>query len=397
MYPRVAGVISQQGRDLSTMANRVADRYGYPPRVNVACWWQESRLDEHSERRRAWPDVSAGLAHQTVKYAVSYGLGDGSDTPANIESVFAILKHDVKRAADIAGRQLGYWWRVTGGDVLNTLAKYNRPASTIENNANAQNIRDSWAVSAQYLEREAPVDITVYDDPGSAKGAFTARPCGIVLHGSRSGRLWSTQQEFNATRNYARQADDSWHVTVGDDAYSRNVSVRQRAQHARAANTRYLGCEFAQPTRNHSISDAQVRAFVAWYWAEVVPVWGEYAVTADQMPTHAELERRGETSVPDGKDDAFPAGDPRANDLRARIAAALAGQEGEDMSRIAELEQQLAAEREWSGGLATVMKNVRGELDAALALREMSEIDIADAERAWGRVRAGRDELARHE
>jgi hypothetical protein len=71
----------------------------------------------------------------------------------------------------------------------------------------------------------------------------------------------------------------------------------------------------------------------------VLPAWPDLDVTS--LPTHAERpEGQG-----DGKSDCFPLGDARADDLRARIAARLAGDTdpngGDDLSaeERAELDQ----------------------------------------------------------
>jgi hypothetical protein len=78
--------------------------------------------------------------------------------------------------------------------------------------------------------------------------------------------------------------------------------------------------EFAQSLPSQPISDAQVKAF-AWYLLNVVvPAWPTLPIF---MPSHAEVERSGETGVFDGKSDAFPFGDPRMDDLRRRIQEAI--------------------------------------------------------------------------
>lgn len=153
MYPRVHAVITQQGNDISTLINGVADQYQFPPQVLVATCIMESNLDEHSERRGTWPDVSAGLWHQTVKYAAQYGLGNGQNTAGNIGYVFDVLKGDLPRAADIAGRQLGHWWR-TYADGHEALGRYNAPSLGYQGNPNATNIRRGWETSARYVLAE---------------------------------------------------------------------------------------------------------------------------------------------------------------------------------------------------------------------------------------------------
>lgn len=153
MSERVQGVVTQQGTEISDVVNRVADRYSFPPRLLVACGIMESNLDEHSERRAAWPDVSAGLFHQAVKWAAGYSLGDGSARPANVAAVFQTLKTDLERAADIAGRQLGHWW-AQEGDGLEALSRYNAPTRAWAANPNRANILRGWEASARYVVPE---------------------------------------------------------------------------------------------------------------------------------------------------------------------------------------------------------------------------------------------------
>lgn len=105
------------------------------------------------------------------------------------------------------------------------------------------------------------------------------------------------------------------------------MSVRDWGWHARACSRRYLSCEFAQslgPPHAQTISDAQVAAFCHWWRHEVEPVWGHIPMSAQAFPTHAEAEAWGYTGAVDGKTDCYAYQDPRATDLRARIAARLA-------------------------------------------------------------------------
>lgn len=87
--------------------------------------------------------------------------------------------------------------------------------------------------------------------------------------------------------------------------------------HARGASSKYLGYEFAQGIESDPITDAQVRAFVA-FWLEVVePVWPGIP---RYFPTHAEVDKSGITGQFDGKTDPYTYGSPNANILRQRIA-----------------------------------------------------------------------------
>ncbi|TAK33529.1 MAG: hypothetical protein EPO21_13210 [Chloroflexota bacterium] len=119
---------------------------------------------------------------------------------------------------------------------------------------------------------------------------------------------------------YVRNGADGkgWNVTIGDDELVEHFSVDAWGWHARAASGLYLGAEFAQPTVDHPISDAQVRAFAWWFVHRVQPRWPGISY---EFPTHVEVEARGETGRKEGHTDVFPLGDPRVDDLRARILA----------------------------------------------------------------------------
>lgn len=162
-----------------------------------------------------------------------------------------------------------------------------------------------------------------FDEPSpSAVGRFGAPPRGIVLHGTRSGRRWSRQEEFESTRRYATNPAHglAWHATGGDDAYAVHLAPSQWGWHAREHSREYLGYEFAQATVDDSISDAQVRAFVAWLVEVVWPVWPTFDPSAPAaLVAHAELP----AGRVDGKTDPYPNGDRRTDLLRQRIGAAL--------------------------------------------------------------------------
>lgn len=163
---------------------------------------------------------------------------------------------------------------------------------------------------------------TVYMDAGTVGGVYTKMPKGCILHGSRSGQpAYDTHYEFDVTRRYAASGIDlGWTITVGDDEISIHMKANQWGWNARACSDDYLACEFAQSVNTKPISDAQVRAF-AWYIrAYALLMWPDMPM---DFPTHAELDKSGATGTFDGKDDVFPYGDARTEDLRARIMARL--------------------------------------------------------------------------
>lgn len=153
-------------------------------------------------------------------------------------------------------------------------------------------------------------------------GRFRGTPQGCILHGSRSGRSQPTHDEFVGTAAWAgsNPAGLGWSATIGSDEICVHMDVGQWGYNARSASSHYLAVEFAQPTVNDEISDGQVDAFCWWWLNEVEPVWPGIA---RNFPTHAEIEARGETGFHDGKSDVYPAGDERADELRARILARL--------------------------------------------------------------------------
>jgi hypothetical protein len=155
----------------------------------------------------------------------------------------------------------------------------------------------------------------------SVAGMFAACPGGIILHGSRSGRSWSTQDEYESTVNYAEggAAGLGWNATIGDDTLAIHIPLDSWGWNARAASKQYLAVEFAQGTASCPISDGQVRAFVYFYQMAKK----EWPALPLRLPTHAELDSSGATGHYDGKSDVFPVNDPRTEDLRKRIVKRL--------------------------------------------------------------------------
>lgn len=174
-----------------------------------------------------------------------------------------------------------------------------------------------------YMPVVPPVgSVVVYRQPGTVAGTFAARPSGIILHGSRSGQAWTIRAEFDSCRNFAASGANGlgWNATIGEGAYSIHMTARQYGWNARYHSKSFLAVEFAQATAQRPITDRQIEAFDAWYWNVVVKTWGELPLQNDDaLPCHSELA----AGRVDGKSDAFPFGDPRGDDLRTRIRAAL--------------------------------------------------------------------------
>lgn len=154
------------------------------------------------------------------------------------------------------------------------------------------------------------------------QGHFDATPKGVILHGSRSGVLGHpTADEYLGTARWAQTNPNqyAWQATIGDDVVAVHLPSDAWGWNARAASRHYLAVEFAQSTRDAPVSDGQVRAFVWWLRQARLT----YSDLPAYLPTHAEVEASGETGYRDGKDDVFPLGDPRTDDLRSRIEALL--------------------------------------------------------------------------
>lgn len=175
--------------------------------------------------------------------------------------------------------------------------------------------------STAFFEENSPGEagetpITVEYLAGTVSGRFSTTPAGVILHGSRSGSQNTTRQEYEGTKRYAASGIDyGWSATIGDDVYCIHMGFDRWGWNARGASQRYLAVEFAQATVDRPISDAQVRAF-AHFFLEARKFWPQLPA---YFPTHAELAE----GVMDGKTDVFPRGDPRTEELRARIHRAL--------------------------------------------------------------------------
>ena len=128
--------------------------------------------------------------------------------------------------------------------------------------------------------------------------------------------------EFPGAAEYEINRTDGCgcNATIGNDCVALHLGWKRWAWHARAASRYYLSFEIAQGTVHNEVTDAQVRA-VAWCIRDAQDAWDEEIPL--HMPTHAELEASGQTGKIDGKTDVYPAGDPRADQLRARILAVL--------------------------------------------------------------------------
>jgi hypothetical protein len=159
-----------------------------------------------------------------------------------------------------------------------------------------------------------------YRDPEPA-GRFPAMPKGIILHGSRSGVAGNPKDaEYAATARYevANPNGLGWHATIGEGKVAVHMTPQEWGWHALQASKVYIGIEFAQAVEGEPITDPQVAALADWIKTRVQPAWPTLPL---HFPSHAEADR--EQGVSQGKTDAFKLGDPRMDELRARLMAQL--------------------------------------------------------------------------
>lgn len=160
-----------------------------------------------------------------------------------------------------------------------------------------------------------------YSSP-SIVGRFASRPAGVILHGSRSGRPIGKEAEYRGTRNFAAGGANGlgWNATIGADILASHISPEWWGYSAGEHSRVYLATEFAQSLEGEPITDGQVRAFAHWFTTIARPAWPSLDLRVPgALPMHAELSQ----GIRDGKSDAFRRGDPRADDLRGRIIAAV--------------------------------------------------------------------------
>ena len=125
-------------------------------------------------------------------------------------------------------------------------------------------------------------------------------PYGILLHSSRSGRIWTTRQEFDSTRGYARRGADGlfWNATVGEGAYSLHYDRNRPVPwgyNARGASRYYYAIELAQPRLGDPITDELVDTAATCIVLEVLPHYLGMDLRSAFLPEHWEL--------PEGKAD----------------------------------------------------------------------------------------------
>jgi len=184
------------------------------------------------------------------------------------------------------------------------------------------------------------------DYPATSQGPWAAPPLDILIHGTRGGNP-DRAAEYRGTCQWAvsNPGGLAWHATISDGVYEAHLPITEWGWHAREASRLYIGVEFVQPTVADAITDAQVEAFGRWYQSVVLPVWPHLTVQTTALPMHSETP----PGIRDGKTDAYPAGSPAAQALRARLWAAMVGITSSDLVDIA-LEREYQREAAMLGG-----------------------------------------------
>jgi hypothetical protein len=335
--------------DVIASSNAAADSAGIPRLLMLAAAIAESNLRADARRpadpsqdAAYWTDVSYGPWQQTVRWSQEYRDWYTNDAPGHPPATFpgsdvieAVFDHyrDLAHAARVAARQLKAHYRPTESDAIwRALNRYNFPAGDGEpkSPANGQNyrrgIREAEAIlgtSEPSPDPLPPLSATEYFEyPDPAVAGTLARCDGVIFHGSRSGRAGNPlDAEWQGTARYEQNnpLGLGWHATVGPGKVAIHLPVTVWGHNARAASSRYVGVEIAQPTVNDPLPDSVPVALADYIFDHVWPVWGEVW----HFPSHAELELWGETGQKDGKSDLYPAGDERMNVFREKVYAQL--------------------------------------------------------------------------
>jgi hypothetical protein len=147
--------------EIVELSNRLADEFGIPRLAMLGCAFAESGL--RCEARRPvdaasdpdfWPDVSAGVWQQTVRFTPEYArLGFGGAYPGP-EVTRRILDAycDPAHAGRTAAPQIRHYLAVEGGDILRALCRYNWPAREPNENPNRGNYERGLADARAVLE-----------------------------------------------------------------------------------------------------------------------------------------------------------------------------------------------------------------------------------------------------
>lgn len=335
-------------------------------------------------------DYSAGAFHQAMAWHDSF---PGNPTDPNDMRRWDIglwlnfrklMIQDHGYATTYAARRIAAYYRQRPHDLQWCLERYNKPSEEV-----SPNIREHYRkalvrareLMGTVLTPEPPSDDTdvvyeAYPDP-HPWGNFIRQPKGVILHGSRSGKASNPiAAEYAGTARYEQTNSFGagsgwyklgWNATIGDMRVALHLSARQWGNNARAASDDYLAVEFAQPTEDNQITEGQVIAFCDWFQRHVQTVWPSIPL---YFPTHAEVERSGETGAIDGKTDVFRFGSSRTDELRERIMDRLGGshpiptpEPSEPETDEEKIRRMVSAIGYMGGDVADRIENSRASLD----------------------------------
>lgn len=123
--------------EVIAISNRVADEWGIPRVLLLACGiaesnlrWDARRPADPSKDADYWPDVSGSVWQQAVRYDPEYQGGSAYPGPSEVERILQ-RQYDVDRSAQVAAENLKRKFRGdpnNDADILRALAQYNWPA-----------------------------------------------------------------------------------------------------------------------------------------------------------------------------------------------------------------------------------------------------------------------------
>lgn len=126
---------NESREEVVAISNPIADQWGIPRLLLLACGIAESNLRWNARRptnpardMQFWPDVSGGVWQQTVLYDPEYAGGSGYPGPGETERILH-KQYDVTRAAHVAAGNLKGKWNGQSDDasLLAAMYQYNWP------------------------------------------------------------------------------------------------------------------------------------------------------------------------------------------------------------------------------------------------------------------------------
>ncbi len=147
------------------LSNRIADECQVAREAMLGCAiaesdlrWNARRPPDPADDERFWPDVSAGVWQQAVRWSAEYaGLGLGGGYPGRETTEQIVARYyDPEHAARLAATQIKHWLEVSNGDVLDALCRYNWPARAPSANPNRENYRRGIAEARKLLGLPGP-------------------------------------------------------------------------------------------------------------------------------------------------------------------------------------------------------------------------------------------------